>query len=115
MNFKHAIGFMMVGAVMGWVGSNGADVSSAQSLWLSVMSTLQIGIAMTYFAGRILASLGVLMETTATPVMAPEFELPAFAESEATFEVVGAPSRRSSQGAVLSLPVGIEEGLRRAA
>jgi hypothetical protein len=115
MNFKHAIGFMMVGAGMGWCGTDGADVSSAQSLWLSVMSTLQIGIAMTYFAGRVLSSLGVLMETTATPVKAPEFELPAFAESEATFEVVRAPSWRSSQGAVLPLPVGIEEGLRRAA
>lgn len=115
MNFKHAIGFMMVGAVMGWCGSEGANVSSAQSLWLSVMSTLQIGIAMTYFAGRILSSLGVLMETTVTPAKAPEFELPVFAEPEATFEVARAPHWQPGRRAVLPLPVSIEEGLRRAA
>lgn len=125
MNFKHAIGFMVVGALFGsipnfapgWCPLNGVDGSSTRGLWLEVMSTLQIGIAMTYFAARILASIGALLESAPT-MMEAEVELPVAIEPQASASVVRASVRRTRPATILPLPVGLESELlesRRAA
>lgn len=94
MNFRHAIGFMIVGAGFGmlpslapdWCAATGPDGSSTGELWLELMSTVLITIAMATFARRILGSLAILLEHGASSATEtePVIELPAAAEAAAT-------------------------------
>jgi len=70
MNFKHAVGFLFLGTVLGllpqmapgWCQVTGVDNSSTRQLWLQVMSFVQIGLAGGYFFRRLFRYLAVVME-----------------------------------------------------
>lgn len=128
MNFKQAIGFMMLGTVFGmlpslapgWCPPNGVDGSSTRGLWLEFMSTVLIGIAMIYFARRVLANLVVLLESTpASGELALDAAVPVNGGIEAAVaarEIV--PSHRRRPRGILPLPVSLDAVLlepRRAA
>lgn len=88
MNFKHAIGFMIIGAVFGllpnlapeWCPVTGPDGSSTRALWLGLMSTVLISVALGYFGRRILGSVALLLEHgpagAGEDAAAPAFEAP---------------------------------------
>lgn len=128
MNFKHAIGFMIVGAVLGALPTlapglcapTGVGGSSTRELWLEVMSTVLITIAMTCFARRILSSLGALLEYTPARAEAA-LELPAVVEPQPGVSMIPmhASVRRIRPRTRLPLPVAtLDAGLlepRRAA
>ncbi len=95
MNFRRALGFFAVGAVLaliprfapGLCSSTGADGSSSRMIWLQIMSLVQMGLGLAYFARRSLAGLASLLEyspqlafsTTveARPAQRPAFPRPA--------------------------------------
>ncbi|ACB74854.1 hypothetical protein [Opitutus terrae] len=102
MNFKHAIGFMIIGAVFGllpslvpeWCPATGPDGSSTRALWLGLMSTVMISIALSYFGRRILGSLALLLEhgpAGAEEEAVPAFEVPAAEELAALVRVARQP------------------------
>jgi hypothetical protein len=70
MNFRHALGFFAVGAVLaliprlapGLVESAGVDGSSTQTIWLQIMSFVLMGIGVSHFAQRTLVGLASLLE-----------------------------------------------------
>lgn len=70
MNFRRALGFFAVGAVLaliprfapGLCSSTGADGSSTRTIWLQIMSFVQMGLGLAYFARRSLAGLASLLE-----------------------------------------------------
>lgn len=125
MNFKHATSFMMVGAVLGylpdifpgWCPATGVDGSSAGALWLNLMGTVQIAIAMSYFARRVLGSIAMLMEYAPAAASAG-LELPTQIQPEFLVTDVSVAMPRIQPSAILPLPVSFEAGLlepRRAA
>lgn len=114
MNFKHAIGFMVVGAVFGllptlapsWCPATGVDGSSTRALWLEVMSTVLITIAMAHFGRRILASVATLLEQgrRVADEATPAFEMPS-AEEVATLVARRRPAPLPMSRSPLPLPV----------
>jgi hypothetical protein len=70
MNFRNALGFFAVGAVLaliprfapGLVSSTGVDGSSTQTIWLQIMSFVLMGLGVSYFAQRTLIGLASLLE-----------------------------------------------------
>ena len=72
MNFRHALGFFAVGAVLallpriapGWCPADGVDGSSTRTIWLQIMSFVQMGLGVSYFANRTLVGLMSLLEYT---------------------------------------------------
>ena len=70
MNFRNALGFFAVGAVLaliprfapGWCPATGADGSSTREIWLQIMSFVQLGLGVSYFAHRTLLGLASLLE-----------------------------------------------------
>lgn len=70
MNFRHAVGFLVIGTVSGLVPrmapglfeAVGADGSSGRVLWLQLMSWVQIGLAGGFFLQRVLAAAAMVME-----------------------------------------------------
>ena len=130
MNFRHAIGFMIVGAVLGslpqlapeWCPATGVDGSSTRALWLQIMSYLQLGLAGCYFLRRAASALAAALvyspatgdaatatSAVARPVAAPRLQ-PVWARRRRA--VV-----RSRPRSVLPLPVAFNSALldRRAA
>ena len=91
MNFRHALGFFAVGAVLvlipriapGWCPADGVDGSSTRTIWLQIMSFVQMGLGVSYFANRTLVGLMSLLEYTpqtgySTATMRPALPNPAF-------------------------------------
>ena len=78
MNFRNALGFFMVGAVFALVPRLapslcpfcGVDGSSTRMIWLQIMSTLLLGIGLSYFARRSIIGLASLLEYTPRPTFA---------------------------------------------
>lgn len=72
MNFRHALGFFAVGAVLalipriapGWCPADGVDGTSTRTIWLQIMSFVQMGLGVSYFANRTLVGLMSLLEYT---------------------------------------------------
>src|SRR5215216_2724770 len=72
MNFRNALGFFMVGALFALVPRlapslcpfTGVDGSSTRMIWLQIMSTLLLGIGLSYFARRSIIGLASLLEYT---------------------------------------------------
>ena len=70
MNFRHALGFFAVGAVLaliprfapGWCASTGVDGSSTQLIWLQIMSFVLMGLGVSYFAHRTVLGFASLLE-----------------------------------------------------
>ena len=70
MNFRHALGFFAVGAVLAliprfapdWCPSTGVDGSSTRTIWLQIMSFVQLGLGVAYFAHRTLLGFASLLE-----------------------------------------------------
>jgi hypothetical protein len=70
MNFKHAVGFLMLGTIFGllprwfpgWCSATGTFGSSARELWLELMSFVQIGLAGGYFLQRVCSAVGSMLE-----------------------------------------------------
>ncbi len=95
MNLNHAFGFLLVGTMFGLLPRfapglcpvTGVDGSSAGALWLQVMSTLLIGVALIHCSGRVLSGLASLMEYDPTrrvrPVAKPAMVRPALARVRA--------------------------------
>ena len=75
MNFRHALGFFAVGAVLalipriapGWCPADGVDGTSTRTIWLQIMSFVQMGLGVSYFANRTLVGLMSLLEYTPQP------------------------------------------------
>lgn len=73
MNFRHALGFFSVGAVFallpwfapGLFPATGMDGSSTRMIWLQIMSVVQLGLGLSYFAHRSIVGLASLMTYTA--------------------------------------------------
>jgi hypothetical protein len=87
MNFRHALGFFAVGAVLalipriapGWCPSTGVDGSSTRTIWLQIMSFIQLGLGVSYFAHRTLVGLASLLEYAPQAAFATASEVrPAF-------------------------------------
>jgi hypothetical protein len=72
MNFRNALGFFAVGAVLAVIPrfaggaslSAGIDAMSASTLWLQFMSFVLMGLGVAYFAQRSLVGLASLLEYT---------------------------------------------------
>jgi hypothetical protein len=72
MNFRHALGFFAVGAVLalipriapGWCLPTGVDGSSTRTIWLQIMSFVLMGLGVSYFAHRTLIGFASLLEYT---------------------------------------------------
>lgn len=129
MNFRHAIGFMIVGAALGslpqlapeWCPATGVDGSSTRALWLQIMSYLQLGLAGCYFlrrAGSALAAALVYSPSSAKTAVS----IPAMAQPVPATRLQPAWARRRSTArlhprSVLPLPVAFNSALldRRAA
>ena len=70
MNFRHALGFFAVGAVLaliprfapGLCPSTGVDGSSTREIWLQIMSFVLLGLGVSYFAHRTMLGLASLLE-----------------------------------------------------
>lgn len=82
MNFRNALGFFAVGAVFALVlrcapGFSGVDTSSTRMLWLQIMSSLLMGLGVSYFARRSLIGLASLLEYTPRPSFARDPVRPA--------------------------------------
>lgn len=76
MNFRNALGFFLVGALFALLprmapGLCGVDTlvggSSTRVLWLQIMSFLQMGLGVSYFAQRTLVGLASLLEYSPQP------------------------------------------------
>ncbi|HTO03867.1 MAG TPA: hypothetical protein VL069_09210 [Opitutus sp.] len=94
MNFRHALGFFAVGAVLalipriapGWCPADGVDGTSTRTIWLQIMSFVQMGLGVAYFANRTLVGLMSLFEYTpptartgySTATVRPALSNPAF-------------------------------------
>ncbi|MEO7598969.1 MAG: hypothetical protein ABIV50_08550 [Opitutus sp.] len=78
MNLRPALGFFAVGAVCallprfapGVCPFTAVDGSSTRMIWLQIMSTLLMGIGLSYFARRSLTGLASLLEYTPRPTFA---------------------------------------------
>jgi hypothetical protein len=72
MNFRHALGFFAVGAVLALIPRvapglclpSGVDGTSAREIWLQIMSFVLMGLGVWHFAGRTLVGLASLLEYT---------------------------------------------------
>src|SRR5690349_3064991 len=117
MNFRHALGFFAVGAVLaliprfapGWCPSTGVDGSSTRTIWLQIMSFVQMGLGVSYFAHRTLLGLGSLLE------YAPQS---AFAAASESRPAIPAARPAVAQPALSPIRAAIKGGLleqRRAA
>lgn len=127
-----ALGFLVTGAVLGfiprlapsWCPLTGVDGSSTRELWLHLMGTLQIGIAMVYFLQRAVSALGNVMEYNPNPQRAAGLGQFSY-EPQPMLSPRPAPVLRrpntlahARRRAVLPLPVAFKAGLleqRRAA
>lgn len=73
MNFRHALGFFAMGAVfalMSRVAPSWIDSSSTRQIWLQIMSLVQMGLGLAYFARRTFVGLASLLEYTPRPAFA---------------------------------------------
>ena len=78
MNFRRALGFFAVGAVFallpriapGLFPATGADGSSTRMIWLQIMSLLQMGLGLSYFAHRTIVGLASLLVYAPRPALA---------------------------------------------
>ena len=107
MNFRNALGFFAVGAVLAVIprfagGASlwaGIDAMSASTLWLQIMSFVLLGLGLSYFAQRTLVGLASLLEytpqtarqaatqtRTAIPVARPMTPIPALSPIRAAFK-----------------------------
>lgn len=135
MNFKHAVGFLFLGTVLGlmprlapgWCHVTSLESASTRELWLQFMSFVQIGLAGVYFLGRLGIYFATVMETPTTLKPAYAYnQLPdeigesAFALEHEAQPVAWAPVRRVARPAlvarrrrqtVLPIPVAFESGL----
>lgn len=96
MNLNHAFGFLLVGTMFGLLPRfapglcpmTGVDGSSAGALWLQVMSTLLIGVALLHCSGRVLSALAAVMKydpaRRTRPVVVPAKVRPALARVRAS-------------------------------
>lgn len=70
MNLNHSFGFLLVGTIFGLLPrffpglcpATAIDGSSASALWLQVMSTLLIGVALVHCSGRVLSVVAAMMK-----------------------------------------------------
>jgi len=134
MNFKHAVGFLFLGTIVGlmprlapgWCHVTDIGSASARELWLQFMSFVQIGLAGAYFFRRVCAYLGTVMEYDfATSTGYRQSTADAMGElAVATEEIAMVSMRRPALAVrlrpqtILPLPVAFKSGLleqRRAA
>lgn len=105
MNLNHAFGFLFVGTIFGllprfapgWCPPTGIDGTSPRELWLQLMSTVMIGIAVVYCGRRILSALAMMLEYDPQRRLArtPAPAMPAAVQVPVARPVTAA--RRSSQ------------------
>lgn len=120
MNFKHAVGFLFLGTMLGllpriapgWCHVTESEFASTRELWLQTMSFVQLGLAGVYFIRRLAAYLASVMEYSVIAVPVQE-QLPD-AVGEMAFaveEIAVVPIRRPALAArlrprsMLPLPV----------
>ncbi len=78
MNFRHAIGFLLVGVLLNrlphlapaWCAANGVDGPSTREIWLQVMSAVQFGLGGWYLLRRLATGVAGLLAYT--PPVPPE-------------------------------------------
>lgn len=127
MNFKHAVGFLMVGTMFGllprffpaWC-SGGMGGANTRELWLQVMSFVQVGLAGGFFLGRASSAIASMLEYLPSTV-AIDADSPDAVDAEDTFEIpepihvmpVRRPALPSRLGAraMIPLPVSLEATL----
>ncbi len=132
MNFKHAVGFLFLGTLVGLMPRlapgwcHGIGGAGARELWLQFMSFVQIGLAGVYFFRRVCTYLATVMEYSLTTSAANQQHT---ADAMGDFAIAGeevaavsmrrpALAARLRSPTILPLPVAFKSGLleqRRAA
>jgi hypothetical protein len=124
MNFKHAVGFLILGTLFGllprWFpelcSATGTFGSSARELWLELMSFVQVGLAGGYLALRMCSAVGSMLEYVPETVAATEasdFDDIVVAAEPVVVTPVRRPALPARLGAraIIDLPATIKAGL----
>ena len=126
MNFMRAVGFLTVGAVLGYLprwapglcAATGVDGASTRAIWLHLMATLLIGIAASYFLRSAGNVLGKLMRYESKPLGETLRLQPAYGWRRSRFAQQRLMGSRLHPSRALPLPAAFKGGLleqRRAA
>lgn len=119
MNTNHAFGFLLVGTIFGllprftpgWCPPTGFDGTSGRELWLQVMSTVLIAVAVWQIAGRVWVVLASMLRYDPRGVTVPAVvETPVAAEEIVVPVARPAIVTRRRERGILPVPVAAFRG-----